>query len=169
MNPPNPRPQPHTASGTGAPSSPARILVELDPAEALALLAGAGYGRVVFTQHAMPAIRPVNHLIDDNHIIIRTRLSAALSTAVRTPDPVVAYQADAIDAASHLGWSVVVTGLARPITDPDRITRYRTLLRPWVNQPVDTIIGIRTDIITGFRLVGDVALTTTTGASSDTT
>lgn len=151
MTPPHTRPA--TPAVAGAYPPPTRTLVELDPAEALALLAGAGYGRVVFTQHALPAIRPVNHLVDDDEIIIRTRLTAALTVTVRTlPDPVVAYQADAIDPASHLGWSVVVTGLARPITDPDRITRYETLLHPWTNQPMDTVIGIRTDIITGFRL-----------------
>jgi hypothetical protein len=27
-------------------------------------------GRVVFTMHAMPAIRPVNHMIDDGKVVI---------------------------------------------------------------------------------------------------
>src|ERR1700757_4370359 len=58
----------------------------LDDAEAMRLLASVGYGRVVFTLNALPAIRPVNHLLDDGRIIIRTRLTASISAAVRSKD-----------------------------------------------------------------------------------
>ena len=37
-----------------------RELVELDRAEAMSLLAGATFGRVVFTKDALPAIRPAS-------------------------------------------------------------------------------------------------------------
>ena len=55
------------------------------------------------------AVRPVNHLVDDDQIIIRTRLSSAISTAVRAADPavVVAYEADTFDPHRRVGWSVV--------------------------------------------------------------
>ncbi len=43
---------------------------------------------------------------------------------------VVAYEADVIDPETHLAWSVVVTGYARPVTDPEELSRYRALLRP---------------------------------------
>lgn len=45
----------------------------MDEAEAMRRLAGVSYGRVVFTLNALPAIRPVYHLVDNGHIIIRTR------------------------------------------------------------------------------------------------
>jgi hypothetical protein len=51
---------------------------KLDEVEAMRLLATAAYGRVVFTLNALPAIRPVNHLVDDGTIIIRTRLTTAI-------------------------------------------------------------------------------------------
>lgn len=51
----------------------------LSETEAMRLLAGAEYGRVVFTLSALPAVRPVNHLVDDGGIIIRTRLTSAIS------------------------------------------------------------------------------------------
>ena len=72
----------------------------LADAEALRLLASVSYGRVVFTLKSLPAIRPVNHLLDDGRIIIRTRLTSAISAAMRSSDGVVvAYEADSIDPA----------------------------------------------------------------------
>jgi hypothetical protein len=55
-----------------------RPAVELTAAESWRLLAGASLGRIVFTQHAMPAIRPVNHLVDDE-TVIRSHLGAAIT------------------------------------------------------------------------------------------
>ncbi len=142
-----------TTDHSGSPT-PKRRLVELDRAQALALLGSVGYGRIVFTQGALPAIRPVNHLVDNGEIIIRTRLSAKITTAVSPPrHTVVAYQADDLDPTRRLGWSVVATGLAQPITDPARIASYQQLLQPWVDQVMDTVISIRPEIVTGFRLV----------------
>ncbi len=67
-------------------------------AEAMRLLASVDYGRVVFTLTALPAIRVVNHLVDGDRIIIRTRLTSAISTAVRSVEGVViAYEADSLD------------------------------------------------------------------------
>jgi len=139
------------------PVLPARALVELDPAEALELLASVRYGRIVFTRHALPAIRPVNHLVDNGEVIIRTRLSGKITEAVGantdSTGTVVAYEADLIDPVQRLGWSVTVTGRARPITDATRIARYEQALLPWVDPVMDTVIGIRADIVTGFRLL----------------
>jgi len=50
----------------------------LDNVEAIWLLAGVGYGQVVFTIKSLPAIRPVNHLVDEGRLIIRTRLTSAI-------------------------------------------------------------------------------------------
>ena len=44
-----------------------------------------------------------------------------------------------------------MTGVARQITEPDRITRYEQLLRPWVDLAADVAIGIQPDLVTGFR------------------
>ncbi|WP_040779633.1 pyridoxamine 5'-phosphate oxidase family protein [Nocardia pneumoniae] len=133
----------------------ARATVALDRAEAMRLLAGVPIGRVVFTRNALPAIRPVNHLVDDRGaIIVRTRLSSGLTTAVRGNSPVVvAYEADEIDPVRHLGWSVVVVGLAHPVTDPARAAHYEQLLRPWVDGVTDAVIAIEPDIVTGLRLI----------------
>ena len=134
--------------------APSAVLA-LDRVEALQLLGSISYGRVVFTQDALPAIRPVNHLVHDGRVIIRTRVSAKISAAVRLtkPDVVVAYQADSLDAQRQEGWSVVIIGRAHTLTDPDEVARYERLLHPWVNE-ADTVVAIEPDIVTGARLIG---------------
>ncbi|MBV8348878.1 MAG: pyridoxamine 5'-phosphate oxidase family protein [Mycolicibacterium sp.] len=133
-------------------AQPASGAQQLDRAEAMRLLASVGYGRVVFTLNALPAIRPVNHLVDDGTIVIRTRLTSAISTTVQSTDHVVvAYEADSLDPQSRAGWSVVVTGRAHTLTDPGQVSRYEQLLHPWVNH-ADTVVAIEPDILTGFRI-----------------
>src|SRR5215470_18115310 len=102
-------------SMTGSPAKEAAVtareLAELPKDEALRLLASVPFGRVVFTARALPAVRPVNHLVDGT-------------------GTVVAYEADEIDPATHQGWSVVVVGRAVPVTDELHRLRYRELLQP---------------------------------------
>jgi hypothetical protein len=66
---------------------------------------------------------------------------------------VVAYEADDIDQQRRLGWSVVVTGLAQLVREPDLITRYQAALLPWIDLPMDQVLRVRTDLVTGFRFV----------------
>jgi Pyridoxamine 5'-phosphate oxidase len=124
----------------------------LDETAAMRLLAGIDYGRVVFTLNALPAIRPVNHMVDGGRIIIRTRLTSATSAAVRSADGVVvAYEADSIDAHTKTGWSVVATGRAHTLTDPGQISFYEGMLHPWVNH-ADTVVAIDPMMIAGLRI-----------------
>lgn len=129
-----------------------REAVELSRAEALGLLAGTPMGRVVYTRNALPAIRPVNHLVDEDGLIVfRTRLGSSIVTG-RSP-VVVTYGADEIDPRRRVGWSVSVTGLARIVGDPSRVQRYRQRLQPWVQGGMDTVITIDPDIVSGIRLL----------------
>jgi nitroimidazol reductase NimA-like FMN-containing flavoprotein (pyridoxamine 5'-phosphate oxidase superfamily) len=128
---------------------------DLTIAEALRLLGGVRFGRVVFTSHAMPAVRPVRHVVADGQIVI----AAGPEIVVGSPsidgggaggDTILAYEADQLDSSGCSGWSVVVVGRARPITDEAEITRYRPML-PAVTVP-DQLIGISADVVTGIRL-----------------
>lgn len=60
-------------------SDPTIRSVELTGAEALRLLGGVSLGRIVFTRQALPTIRPVNRVLIDGDIVIRTRGDAALT------------------------------------------------------------------------------------------
>jgi hypothetical protein len=141
-------------NGRAASPGPRRS-IELDSAEALRLLGSVSLGRVVFTRNALPTIRPVNHVLDGSDIIIRTHEGAGLTSHTKQgghPGVVVAYEADAIDPDTHLGWSVVATGFAHLVTDPGELARYRAMLRPWVNRTMDYAVRIRPDLVTGIRL-----------------
>ncbi|MFJ9442342.1 pyridoxamine 5'-phosphate oxidase family protein [Kitasatospora sp. NPDC101235] len=130
-------------------------MAPLERKECLRLLAGVPLGRVVFTKDALPAIRPVNHVVADGAIIIRTHEGAALTGvagAPGVPGPVVAYEADAIDLDTHLGWSVVATGYAELVTDPAELRRYEELVVPWVDATMHHVVRIRPELVTGFLL-----------------
>ncbi|MGW5229840.1 pyridoxamine 5'-phosphate oxidase family protein [Nocardia niigatensis] len=131
-----------------------RGVVDLSRDEAMRLLAAVPFGRVVFTRDALPAIRPVNHIVDGDTIVVRTRLTSRLTSTVRADSAVVvAYEADDIDLITRLGWSVVVTGIARTVADPERAARYEALVSPWVDGVMDTVVAIEPTLVTGIRLV----------------
>ncbi len=130
-----------------------RDLTQLTDAESLALLGSVSVGRIGFTIRALPTVRPVNHMLDDGQIVIRSHLGAAIvSQADTTYGAVVAYEADDLDPVQRLGWSVSVTGTAKILRDADQIEHYRQRLSPWVTGEMDYIIAIRPELINGFRL-----------------
>ncbi|WP_329267082.1 pyridoxamine 5'-phosphate oxidase family protein [Streptomyces sp. NBC_01451] len=139
-------------SHTGPSQVGPRQSIALDGTEALRLLGSVSLGRIVFTQHALPSIRPVNHVLVDGDIVIRTHEGAALTRRAGSAGVVVAYEADAIDPDTHLGWSVVVTGYAHLVTDPTELARYQALLHPWVQQSMDHAVRVHPDLVTGIRL-----------------
>jgi len=136
-------------------AEPGARLEQLSARESLRLLGDVPAGRVAFTARALPAIRPVSHLVDGEDIIIRADAGAAISPASATaPGVVVAYQADAIDHAALQGWSVTVVGVARPVTDPALAAAYRRALPAWLAGHQDEVIAIHASLITGFRVAG---------------
>jgi nitroimidazol reductase NimA-like FMN-containing flavoprotein (pyridoxamine 5'-phosphate oxidase superfamily) len=126
-------------------------LTTISPDRCLSLLGSVPFGRVVFTNRALPAIRPVNHIVDNGRIIIRSSLGSGITGAAGS-GMVVAYEADAIDPDSRTGWSVVVTGTARLVDDPADLARYEELLEPWVDGRKDCVISIPAELVTGYQL-----------------
>lgn len=140
-----------SAGRTGGTTGPPARMAELSESEALELLAGAAWGRVVFSHRALPAIRPVNHILADGCIVIRAHSGAAVLRPAGAGE-VVAYEADRLDDIERTGWSVIVTGTATLVHDPDELARYSALLRPWLDAAMEHVIRIRPDIVTGYRL-----------------
>lgn len=130
----------------------ARKLRELSAADSLKRLASAQYGRICFSRRGLPIIRPVNHLVEADAVVVRAHLGASL---LRGDGQVVAYEADDFDEHARLGWSVIVTGVARVVTDPEQVRRYETLLDPWITMPLDHVIRIETEVVTGLELVDE--------------
>ncbi|MGH3479466.1 MAG: pyridoxamine 5'-phosphate oxidase family protein [Nocardioidaceae bacterium] len=132
-----------------------RRLRALTRDEALRRLASVSVGRLVFTIAGLPAIRPVNHLVDDGAVIVRSDLGSGVSLAEGT---VVAYEADRLDSDTHTGWSVIVTGSAALVEEPAQIERYEKLIHPWVAKAMTHVIRIEAAIVTGFELAGEHTL-----------
>ncbi|MFF5342337.1 pyridoxamine 5'-phosphate oxidase family protein [Streptomyces althioticus] len=127
---------------------------ELGRQECLQLMNKVSVGRIVFTRHALPAVLPVNFGLDhDDAVLLRT---SATSDLVRAIDgAVVAFEADDVDAARHSGWSVVVTGSATVVTDPDEHRRLaRTGPVSWVPAPQEVFVRIEPELVTGRELIG---------------
>ena len=135
-----------------------RALNQLSRGTSLKLLGSVSIGRLVFTHDALPAIRPVNHLVEGESIVVRATAGAAITSAAGRDGAVVAYEADEIDPETQLGWSVIIVGTARLLTDEQAAARYRARLRPWISDVADDVITISADIVTGYRLA-PVALT----------
>jgi nitroimidazol reductase NimA-like FMN-containing flavoprotein (pyridoxamine 5'-phosphate oxidase superfamily) len=125
---------------------------ELDRQECLRLLAKVPVGRIVHTRQALPAVLPVNFGLDgDGAVVLRTSAASELARAV--DGVVVAFEADEVDAATQSGWSVVVTGAAGVVTDPDEHDRLlRTGPRSWVPSPQEVFVRIEPELVSGREL-----------------
>ena len=98
-----------------------------------------------------PDIFPVNHVVVDRHIYINTRPGTKLAAAVL--GTAVAYEVDALDSDRHLGWSVVVQGVAAEVTDDDEIAAVEEQgLEPWSDHRKTRYLRIDPTSITGRRL-----------------
>lgn len=124
-----------------------RRLAELTRPESLRLLGGAPFGRIVYTVRALPAIVPVRHLVDNGMVVVRTHVGADCAGSV------VAFQADDIDSAAESGWSVMITGVARRVSDATETEHYESVLAPFVDMPNVEIIRIYPEIVSGYELV----------------
>jgi uncharacterized protein len=123
----------------------------LTPAECLALAATAPIGRIVFTDRALPAVQPVNFVIDNGNIIIRTTQGSKLAAATR--NAIVAFETDHFDAQATTGWSVTMIGRAQAIRDPNETNRLARLpLHTWAPGRRDRYIRIHPEHINGRRI-----------------
>ncbi|MGW4472690.1 pyridoxamine 5'-phosphate oxidase family protein [Nonomuraea sp. NPDC004354] len=119
--------------------------------ECLNLLASVPIGRIVFTDRALPAVQPVNFLLDGEHVVIRTATGSKLAAATR--QAVVAFEADEFDVSERTGWSVTAVGHARAVSDPEERERLAALpLEPWALGERDHFIVVRVEHISGRRI-----------------
>jgi nitroimidazol reductase NimA-like FMN-containing flavoprotein (pyridoxamine 5'-phosphate oxidase superfamily) len=122
----------------------------LDRGECLELLGSAAVGRIGLSSAALPLVLPVNFCVDGGRIVVRTGNGTTLASA--SDNAVVSFEADDIDPLFHAGWSVVVTGVARPVTDEDDVRHVMRLpLLPWGVRG-EHFVAISIDHITGRRI-----------------
>lgn len=123
----------------------------LDRDECLRLLDGATLGRVGVSSAALPTVLPVNFRLVGDRIVFRTGEGTKLAAATR--NAVVAFEVDDFDAERRTGWSVVVTGVARPVVDRDRLSALTDLGIPrWAAGDDGHVVEVSLELVSGRRI-----------------
>jgi nitroimidazol reductase NimA-like FMN-containing flavoprotein (pyridoxamine 5'-phosphate oxidase superfamily) len=121
--------------------------------ECLTLLGHMSFGRVVYTEGALPSCTPVNYALDGAAIAFRTAPGSRLARA--TADAVVAFEVDDVHPTTRSGWSVLVTGVSQAVREPSAILRLEQLgLAPWIGADDRSHwVRITPTIVSGRRLL----------------
>jgi nitroimidazol reductase NimA-like FMN-containing flavoprotein (pyridoxamine 5'-phosphate oxidase superfamily) len=124
---------------------------ELTVRECRALLATHGVGRIAVPTSGGPVIVPVNYSVLEGAIVFRT---APGTTPALAAGCQVAFEVDRLDDVFSQGWSVLVRGHARTVTDPDEVRRLdeEAYSEPWVGGHRDLWVRIDPHDISGRRI-----------------
>lgn len=125
-------------------------LERLSAADCRWLLPGAPVGRLAVPTPNFPTLDPVSFAVVEGELVVAVRAGSA-GDAV-PPGTVVAFEADVLNRELRQGWSVVCKGPVEEL-DPDVAEVVRPLLVPWPAAPTDRLLLIRSDRITGQRIV----------------
>ncbi len=139
-------------SGPATVDGPVDGLVVLDTTECIALLESTPIGRMAFRDGGRLTVLPVTFGWYEDGIVFRTLEGAKLAAASDHDE--VAFEVDDWDADHHRGWSVLVRGRARVVTDWAEIESLeQSGVVAWARQRWrDRWVRIDPDEITGRRL-----------------
>ena len=125
-----------TGGTTGLPPGTGRAhyhpqFTELGAGECRRLLGTHGVGRVGISTPEGPLILPVNYTLLEDAIAFRTAPNAPPAAAAGNR---IAFEVDRMDDALSQGWSVLLVGVARAVTDIVQVSLLDTkaLSLPWV-------------------------------------
>ncbi len=142
--------------GGGAGGEPAAdpVVVELDEAECLRLVAAHEVGRIAYAGRFGPTVLPVNYRLYEGSIVFRTGqdspMDEDLRTGITNAEYKIAFEIDELDPATREGWSVLVQGSAHHVTsEEERAAVARTGVTPWAGGPKEQYIRVLPTRITG--------------------
>ena len=119
---------------------------ELDRAACLALLASQQVGRVVLAGPE-PFVVPVNYVLVDELVLFRTDAGSHAASAAGAS---IAFEVDAIEAASEAEWSVVVSGPLENVTEQVAGgSRFSQALESWSPGAKDRWLAVHIADISG--------------------
>lgn len=148
----------HALRGGGTDTPPGREmalthprLLDLGPEECRSLLSTHGVGRVAVSTVDGPAVVPVNYDVVDDVIAFRTAPGSVSAAAVGSDT---AFEVDHMDEAMSQGWSVLVVGPARRVTDQEDVRRLNDNAHtsPWAGAEREMWVSIRPARLTGRRI-----------------
>jgi len=126
---------------------------ELDGETCRALLATADIGRVAWSQlHdgiAQVSMLPVNFAMHEGDVVFCTGAGGKLG-AVNSGRRI-SFEADDIEPAMSVGWSVVATGYATEVAGAERHL-LQDLVQPWDRSPKPHVVRLHIDSLTGRRI-----------------
>jgi transcriptional regulator with XRE-family HTH domain len=126
----------------------------LTPEQCEAHLSAGGVGRVVFSTKRGPVALPVNYEYTEGHVVISTDVAKA---AALESQHTVGFEIDRIDDVMSEGWSVLVTGPARRVDDPEEILALSSLdLESWAGGDRHALVVIIPKEITGRVIIHPV-------------
>lgn len=131
-----------------------RRFVALDTHRCEDLLRGHSVARVALTSADGPHIYPVTYRYQDHSVVFRTSEQSILGRLAHAQPTAV--QVDHLDLPNRTGWSVLVRGPSRLVTDPAELVALWSAseLRPWVDGLRNVFISVAATQITG-RLAVD--------------
>jgi len=131
--------------------TPPHIITALEEHECFERLRTTPFGRVALSSGALPVIFPIHYALLGRDPVFRTDPGTKLLAA--SDGQVLCLEIDAIDPFLHTGWSVMVTGRAEVLDDPDELHAVSRLpLRPWIGNG-DAFVRIETSLVSG-RSIG---------------
>jgi nitroimidazol reductase NimA-like FMN-containing flavoprotein (pyridoxamine 5'-phosphate oxidase superfamily) len=128
------------------------LLERLSPAECRRLLPDAAIGRLAVPTPTFPTLEPVAFAVVEGELVVAVRAGSAGDAVA--PGTVVAFEADALDPDRREGWSIVVKGAVEEL-DADVVPLVAPALGPWPMGPSDRLLLIRSEQISGQRVVSD--------------
>lgn len=122
---------------------------ELSAPECESLLRAGVIGRVAVATPEGPFIVPVNYVVFEDTVVIRTSAYTLLGTHAR--DTMVAFEVDDLDPDRRAGWSVVARGRAWAETDRAELARIRAECAPhsWAPGKRNVYLRIRWNRLSG--------------------
>lgn len=146
-----------TGSSVDLPTGGARAgyharMDDLDVRECWELVDDHGIGRVAVVTEDGPAVFPVNYQVVGTEILFMTAEDSSLAGMSGTE---IAFEADHMDDAFSQGWSVLLVGPARTVSDSATAARLRGAVysTPWAGEGRDTVMVLSPRRVTGRRIL----------------
>lgn len=127
-------------------------LTRLSEPECLELLGSRSLGRLAYiARHGTPDIVPVNYAVRGRKVLVRSGVGPKLQAAERGEQ--LALEADDIDESTHAGWSVIVVGPARRLSDSEQAELPEgELPQTWAKGPRSAVVELTVRRVAGRRL-----------------
>lgn len=125
-------------------------LERLTRAECRQLLPSATVGRLAVPTPNFPTVEPVSFAVIEGELFVAARAGSAADAVVA--GTVLSFEADVLDNAHQGGWSVVVSGPVEEL-DENIVALVRPQLGPWPVADNDRLLLIRSERVTGQRIV----------------